>query len=296
VGTSEPCNQRVFIPALCAEQRFSCSQDCLSDLSPYGASVQTNNEAPPGEGDSSPNTPAKVSDAIGHWTTTQLTEFVRVMCLCIEAMARKGNFAYLTKHAIQQANNQERQAQRALKQHANVHGMLGCGRPLSVSFDNWWFVHMHKDGPAVFLRDSIFGHLILGPAADDGHWVVKTTANKGMFEQKWNKQPTKFLKQNFAAVQAYLLERIVEDTQADFLKNATVDDGNFNKAEPTDGIYFEQLFDVMTHDNLMRLRAHLGITEPPTKGKPGRPSQAAYRKQVRTHLSENDLWEVIHKF
>jgi len=43
-------------PAHCAEQRFSCSQGCLSDLSPYGASVQTKNEAPPGEGDSSPNT------------------------------------------------------------------------------------------------------------------------------------------------------------------------------------------------------------------------------------------------
>jgi len=34
-------------------QRFSCSQDCLSGP-PYGASVQTKNEAPPGEGDSSP--------------------------------------------------------------------------------------------------------------------------------------------------------------------------------------------------------------------------------------------------
>ena len=87
------------------------------------------------------------------------------------------------------------------------------------------------------------------------------------------------------------MKRIAEDAKAEALKNADV-----NKAAPTDATLSRKaMFDAMNHENLMRLRAHLDITESPTKGKPGRPSKAAYRAQVRKHIDEHNLWSVMNQ-
>ena len=241
-------------------------------------------------------TRATVRDLIGHWTIEQLKDYVRMMCRCIEAMERRGNFAYLTKHAIGRANSPDRHAKRALKEHANATSMIKkegvLGRPLSISFDGWWFIVPEADSDSVslFLKDAIFGHLILTCKAN-GTWVVKTVADGNHFKRCSEKKHGMLLKKNFGVIQNYLMERIAEDATAEALKNVDV-----NKAASTDATLSQKaMFDAMNHKNLMRLRAHLDITESPTKGKPGRPSKAAYRAQVRKHIDEHNLWSVMNQ-
>jgi hypothetical protein len=243
-------------------------------------------------------TRATVRDLIGHWTTERLKNYVRLMCRCIEAMERRGNFAYLTKHAIERANCPERYAKRTLKEHANATASMTkkdvglLGRPLSIAFDDWWFVMPDTDSNSVslFLRDAIFGHLILVCKAN-GDWVVKTVADGNHFKRCSEKKHGMLLKNNFEVIQNYLMKRIAEDAKAEALKNVDV-----NKATSTDATLSRKaMFDAMNHENLMRLRAHLDITESPTKGKPGRPSKAAYRAQVRKHIDEHNLWSVMNQ-
>ncbi len=220
------------------------------------------------------------------------------MCRCIEAMERKGNFAYLTKHAIDRANDPDRNAKRTLKEHANAATSMSkkevglLGRPLSISFDDCWFVMPATDSNSValFLRDSIFGYLILA-TKPNGDWFVKTVADGNHFKQYSEKRHGMLLKNNFGVIQNYLMKRIAEDAKAEALKNVDV-----NKATSTDATLSRKaMFDAMNHKNLMRLRAHLDITESPTKGKPGRPSKAAYRAQVRKHIDEHNLWSVMNE-
>ena len=220
--------------------------------------------------------PPALYEYLVQWTTEQLEEYINLTNQVVEATTRKGNLAYLTKHAKQQAEKSERRARNVLKSHATF------DRPISISFDDWWFVsRSEKSGVSLFLRDSLFGHLILVPTEDDDHWVVKTVAHKQMFENAYAKD--RVLKENLRLVRCYLLECYAKEAQAEW-EESQQDQGVF---------WLQNMFEAMEHENIMRLRAHLGITESPTTGKAGRPSNNAYREQVREHLDKTDNWTVI---
>jgi hypothetical protein len=238
------------------------------------------------------------------WTTEQLEEYVLLHAKVVESTARKMTVAYVTKHLLDE-NHENRPRPKHIRAHAGVR------RPLCISFTDapgiWWFVaHHHKHGMGVWLRDSIHGFLLLVPSGDDEHWTVKTTPVSKMMtpaSQKWLS-----LKERLSEIQAHLIARIRAEyeEEQEHEKNVEVVTNNFNKANlkganlkgadlkgaPVPS--HQQMFEAMNHENLMRLRTYLEITESPTKGR-GRPPKSAYRAQVRKHIEDHNLWHVMDK-
>lgn len=224
------------------------------------------------------------------WTTEQLEEYVLLHARVIESTARKYSIAYVTKHLLDK-RHEDRPRPKHIRTHAEFR------RPLCISFTDapgiWWFVAHHPEhGMGVWLKDSTHGFLLLAPSGDDEHWTVKTTPVHDMMSktsQKWLP-----LKKRSSEIQAHLNSRIRAEyeEEQEHEKNVEVVTNDFNKADPP--ATHHQMFEAMNHENLMRLRTYLEITESPTKGR-GRPSQSAYRTQVRKHIEDNNLWHVMDK-
>lgn len=224
------------------------------------------------------------------WTTEQLEEYVLLHARVIEATARKYSNAYVTKHLLD-----EHHSDRPRPKHIRTHAEFR--RPLCISFTDapgiWWFVAHHpKHGMGVWLKDSVHGFLLLVPSGDDEHWTVKTTPVHAMMvqsSQKWLP-----LKERFSEIQAHLTSRIRAEyeEEQEHEKNVEVVTNDFIKADTP--LTHQQMFEAMNHENLMRLRTYLEITESPTQGR-GRPPKSAYRAQVRKHIEDNNLWHVMDK-
>lgn len=257
---------------------------------------QDGRKAPQGDGSSPTQRVVTETHAtlgiFAHWTTEQLKEHARLTGLVVEATSRRANLVSLSKHARDQALNPVRHAPKAIQSHAQLN------RQITVTFDDHWFVGKNSKGElGLFLRDPLYGYLVLIPSDGDEHWIAKTVPSRQQFLRTWGKH--RALKEHYVLLQQHLISciRAEYEEEQEHEKNVEVVSDDFIKADPSQqdqGVFWLQnMFEAMEHENLMRLRAHLGITESPNKGKAGRPSNNAYREQVREHLDKTDNWTVI---